>query len=210
MADISIADTSSPTLMDVGKTIHGSVVDSGLICKWVPVTDARMGEVLVVADLSYRFVDLAAGTATMINTLGGAVYHAEGEEVVWDLDIGDMDTEQISYVRLVFTHTQANADTPIFKIRWSTNWLDDLGPLTAVTGAAITTTYTTQTFGAHTCTATANAVEVTLPAASSGIIPASSFPNTPRLLFGVELDAYGGIGADELALTGFYLWYHRR
>ena len=208
MTDINLSNTESPQLMQGGKTISEPPIDSGLIGRWIPAVKARFGE--TAADLSYKAVNLAAGTATIVNTLGGLVIAAAGQEIVWDLDIGDMDTERVSYIRVVFSHTSADVDAPIFKVRWSTNWLDDLNPLTAVTGAAITTTYTTQTFGAHTVAATANAVEVTLPAASSGIIPANSFPNTGRLLLGVEADSLGGAAASELAIQGIYMWYYRK
>lgn len=202
---------TSPTAIPSGKLTPIDVIDSGMVSRWIPVGSALRGEVDTGSgELSNRLVDIAAGTATIVETLGGGVYHAAGEEIGFHLDIGDVDTERVAYVRVVFTHTQASADTPIFKVKFSTSWLDNVGALTSVTGAAITTTFTTLTLTAHTNAATANAWEFTLPSATSGYIAAKSLPQAPFIILGVELDNLGGASADEIALRGVILYYYRK
>lgn len=151
-----------------------------------------------------RLASLGAGAAVFQEMvaaaeLSGLAIAADGDEIYTFLPIPwDLDRNEPIRFRIWFHHTSTDADTPIWKVFYQ------FFAKQAALGDAIANTEETITFGAHTCSTTANTLEVTAwkESASQNYIAAADF----GMAIAVECDTMSG-SANEISLIGLELEY---
>lgn len=141
----------------------------------------------------------AGATAT---TIIGVDMGAAGDEVADFFMIPwDMDKEYAPEYRVVFVHQATDADTPIWKVHLLPRQKQEaLAP--PIDNAS---TYgETITFGAHTCSTTADTIEVT----DWNTADASTITDDDIMLgLSLECDDLGSASADEINLLGLEMRY---
>lgn len=132
--------------------------------------------------------------------LAGIQWGGDGDEIYHFMPIPwDMDSTQPMRFRVWFSHSQAAADTPVFKVHYKF-----IAPQVAVSDAASSADEIV-TFATHTNAATANALEVTAWAESN------SHDYWRRgdfgLLLCLEGDSLGSASDSEITIYGLEIQY---
>ena len=123
---------------------------------------------------------------------GDEIYHAM--PIPWDMDV----TQPMRF-RVWFNHSATGADTPIFKVLYKF-----IAKQVAISDAGSSPDETV-TFGAHTCSTTANSLEVTAWAESDShsYFRSGDF----GLLLCLEADNLGSASANEITILGMEIQY---
>jgi hypothetical protein len=167
---------------------------------WIPV-NVFMG----LLESTNLLTSLGAGAAVLQEAqsdseLAGLQAGADGDEIYTMLPIPwDMDLTQPMRFRVWFGHTQATADTPVFKVLYKF-----IAKQIALSDAGSSADETV-TFTAHTNAATANALEITAWAesASETYWREGDF----GILLCLEIDSLGSASANEITIMGLEIQY---
>lgn len=132
--------------------------------------------------------------------LAGMQIGAAGDEVYHSMMLPwDLDPDHPLRFRVVFVHTSTDADTPVWKLSYKF-----IGKQAAISDAADSPDELL-TFAAHTCSTTANTLEVTLWKKSASNTKIAS--TDVAVLLALECDNLGSASADEILLVGLEMQY---